>query len=68
MAHVADVVSVLYRTNDDIKMRVPLACFIKYRNYKCLCTCYEFDDNNENNQIVYHIENGITKRTNPIIT
>lgn len=49
MCHVADVVSVLYRTNDEIKMRVPLACFIKYRNYKCLCTCYSFDDNDENN-------------------
>lgn len=45
MANIADVSSVLYRTNLENNMRVPLACFVKYRNYKCLCTCISFEKN-----------------------
>lgn len=48
-------------------MRVPLACFIKYRNYKCLCTCYQFDKN-DNCEIVYGLQDVGTIKTNSIIS
>ena len=67
MSTVADVVSVLYRTNDEIKMRVPLACFVKYRNYKCLCTCLMFTDP-ENDEVIYGFQEEGSIKINSLVS